>query len=81
MNFEYMPELKWHYGYYMVLGIILLVGLIVIWRFWVGGWFARGKKMAEGVKRFAVEGRKIRGYFSPAARRQGPGNIKDTPTG
>lgn len=25
MNFEYMPELKWHYGYFMVLGVIALL--------------------------------------------------------
>jgi magnesium transporter len=26
MNFEYMPELHWHYGYYAVLGAIVLIG-------------------------------------------------------
>ena len=28
MNFEYMPELKWHYGYYITLG--LMVGLVIL---------------------------------------------------
>ena len=23
MNFENMPELSWHYGYYIVLGVIV----------------------------------------------------------
>ena len=27
MNFEYMPELKWKYGYYIVLGIMGLLGV------------------------------------------------------
>jgi magnesium transporter len=26
MNFEYMPELKWKYGYYFALGVMVLVG-------------------------------------------------------
>ena len=28
MNFEYMPELKWHYGYFLTLG--LMVGLVIL---------------------------------------------------
>ena len=28
MNFEYMPELKWHYGYYITL--CLMVGLVIL---------------------------------------------------
>jgi magnesium transporter len=27
MNFEYMPELKWRFGYYMIWGIMLIVGI------------------------------------------------------
>ena len=31
MNFQYMPELEWHYGYFAVLGLIavIMVGLYV----------------------------------------------------
>lgn len=39
MNFEYMPELTWKWGYVGVLGVMLLVGsslLLVLWRM---GWF------------------------------------------
>ena len=38
MNFDYIPELKWHYGYFMVLGGIATVcgGLYV--RFRQIGW-------------------------------------------
>ena len=25
MNFEYLPELKWHYGYFAVWGVIITV--------------------------------------------------------
>ena len=27
MNFEYMPELKWHYGYFICLTIMLLISI------------------------------------------------------
>ncbi|WP_373601440.1 magnesium transporter CorA family protein, partial [Paraclostridium bifermentans] len=30
MNFEFMPELKWHYGYYLTLTIMLLIMFIGI---------------------------------------------------
>ena len=34
MNFEYMPELKWRYGYFMAWGVMLgcLVGMVVYFR-------------------------------------------------
>jgi magnesium transporter len=32
MNFKYMPELDWHWGYPIVLGVmVLLVGMMLIW--------------------------------------------------
>lgn len=39
MNFKYMPELKWHYGYYIVL--ILMMGIAISMYFWFRrkGWF------------------------------------------
>jgi len=64
MNFEYMPELQWRWGYFMVLGIILLVVLIVIWRFWASGWFAWGRKRIDWVRPFLVDTRKIRGFLT-----------------
>ena len=27
MNFKHMPELEWYYGYYVVLGLMLLITL------------------------------------------------------
>ena len=64
MNFEYMPELSWRWGYFAVLGVIGFVVLLVIWRFWASGWFAWGRKRMSWVKPFVVEGKKIRGYFA-----------------
>jgi magnesium transporter len=33
MNFRYMPELYWRYGYFIILGIMILVGLMMYWFF------------------------------------------------
>jgi magnesium transporter len=30
MNFQYMPELQWEYGYPAIIGVILLVALVMI---------------------------------------------------
>ena len=38
MNFEHMPELKWTYGYYVVVGAILVVCGVLYTRFRHFGW-------------------------------------------
>jgi magnesium transporter len=38
MNFEHMPELKWTYGYYFVVGAILAVCTVLYMRFRHHGW-------------------------------------------
>jgi magnesium transporter len=38
MNFEHMPELKWQYGYYMVVGGIFAACSILYWRSRKYGW-------------------------------------------
>jgi magnesium transporter len=38
MNFEHMPELKWRYGYFVVLGVIALACGWLFWRFRRNGW-------------------------------------------
>ena len=38
MNFEYIPELKWHYGYYMVWAAIVTICGGLYWRFRRIGW-------------------------------------------
>jgi len=39
MNFEYMPELKWRYGYFFVIGIMVFIGLFLFRWFKRKGWF------------------------------------------
>ena len=38
MNFEYMPELKWTYGYFIVAGVIVAICAILYTRFRHYGW-------------------------------------------
>jgi magnesium transporter len=38
MNFENMPELKTTYGYFIVLGLMALVALLLLFYFWRKGW-------------------------------------------
>ncbi|MEO8401364.1 MAG: magnesium/cobalt transporter CorA [Gammaproteobacteria bacterium] len=38
MNFKYMPELSWHYGYYIVLGIMLALAVGMLIYFWRKKW-------------------------------------------
>lgn len=42
MNFENMPELKWRYGYFFMLGLMLLVTLGLLYYFWRRGWIFQG---------------------------------------
>lgn len=39
MNFKHMPELNWQYGYFMVLGVMLCIGISMFWWFRRKGWF------------------------------------------
>ncbi|MEY3286475.1 MAG: magnesium and cobalt transport protein CorA [Pseudomonadota bacterium] len=38
MNFEFMPELKWEWGYPLALGVIAASGGLLFWRFRRAGW-------------------------------------------
>ena len=38
MNFEHMPELKWRYGYFLVIGGIFAICGALYWRFRRSGW-------------------------------------------
>lgn len=39
MNFEYMPELTWKFGYYSVLITMFIFGSIMLIGLWLKGWF------------------------------------------
>ena len=38
MNFENMPELKWHYGYFIVVGVMAAACLALYRAFRKSGW-------------------------------------------
>lgn len=38
MNFEYMPELRWQYGYFLIIGITLILMALVFWFFRRNKW-------------------------------------------
>jgi magnesium transporter len=39
MNFDVMPELRWKYGYFCVLGLMVLIGILLLLWFKRKGWF------------------------------------------
>lgn len=39
MNFAFMPELNWQYGYFFALGVMLVIGLGMLFYFRRRGWF------------------------------------------
>ncbi len=41
MNFEFMPELTWQYGYAFAWALMLGIALVLLVLFWRRGWFAR----------------------------------------
>lgn len=48
MNFENMPELKTRYGYFVTLGVMLIVVTGLLWYFWRRGWiFENGDEAPE----------------------------------
>src|ERR1700751_3664777 len=38
MNFKYIPELQWEYGYFIVMGAMLIACAVLYWRFRRAGW-------------------------------------------
>jgi magnesium transporter len=38
MNFKNMPELQWEYGYFTILGVMLVVMTLLFWQFRRVGW-------------------------------------------
>ncbi|HET7361521.1 MAG TPA: magnesium/cobalt transporter CorA [Salinimicrobium sp.] len=38
MNFEYMPELEWHYSYFVLWGVMIIIFLLMLYYFKRKGW-------------------------------------------
>jgi magnesium transporter len=41
MNFKYMPELEYKYGYYTIIGVLFLIGFGLLMFFLKRGWLKR----------------------------------------
>ncbi len=41
MNFDFMPELKWKYGYFAALGMMFCTGCGLYWKFYKAGWIKK----------------------------------------
>ncbi len=59
MNFEYMPELKWHWAYFCVWGVILVAIAGMIGWFWARKWITWGRKVTEKMHMFTVSPDKL----------------------
>ncbi len=69
MNFAYMPELKWSWAYFAVLGFMGAAIGAAIWWFWKRKWITWGRRRVPRVRPFAVEQEKLRGYLSHLTKR------------
>jgi len=38
MNFEFMPELKWRWGYFFIWGLMIIIGIGMVFYFWKKKW-------------------------------------------
>ncbi|WP_075981103.1 magnesium/cobalt transporter CorA [Bacillus massilinigeriensis] len=47
MNFHNMPELEWKYGYFLILGLMGLIAIIMVWIFKIKGWFGLGRRYSK----------------------------------
>ncbi|HEY55663.1 MAG TPA: magnesium/cobalt transporter CorA [Dehalococcoidia bacterium] len=72
MNFEYLPELGWRWGYFAVLGLIGFVIAVAIWWFWARNWITWGRRRIVRIRPFAVEPKKLIGYIGHLAKRPSP---------
>jgi magnesium transporter len=70
MNFNYMPELHWPWAYFCVLGVVILVVIVVVYRFWASKWFMWGRrKMRARVRPFTVAPEKLAWHISKHKKR------------
>jgi magnesium transporter len=61
MNFENMPELRWSWGYFAVLGLMGVVIISIMWRFWASNWFNWGRRRVSRIGLFTVNPDKLIG--------------------
>lgn len=55
MNFAYMPELHWQYGYFIVLGLMGMIALLMFFYFRARGWFKLGRMRDRKKRRINIK--------------------------
>jgi magnesium transporter len=68
MNFEFMPELQFRYGYFIVLGVMIAVAGGVVWWFWARRWIMAGRRRLEKFVPAAVDPERLISYVGHVAR-------------
>lgn len=68
MNFDYMPELTWRWGYFAVLGLMAAVILGVTWWLWLRNVISLGRRRITFIRPLKVEPRKLLGHIDRLAR-------------
>ncbi len=62
MNFEYMPELTWRWGYFAVLGLMATVIICVSWWLWLKNVITLGRRRVTFIRPIKVDPRKLLGH-------------------
>jgi magnesium transporter len=62
MNFDYMPDLGWHWGYFTVVGFIGSIILTSLWFLWIRSWIARRRWRVSKIGLFRVDPQKLADY-------------------
>ncbi|MFC1948551.1 magnesium/cobalt transporter CorA [Chloroflexota bacterium] len=64
MNFDYMPELRWHWGYFAVLGVMFTAIISITWWLWAKNLISWGRKKAIRIRPPMVEPHKLVGHIA-----------------
>ncbi len=70
MNFEYMPELQWRWGYFFVLGIMAAAIIGLVWWFWARKWIAPGQKGISHAMSLIAKRERLKGYEDTITRKR-----------
>ena len=68
MNFENMPELKWSWGYFAVLGLMGMAATAAVWWFWARRWITWSRRQVSRARLFAVDAEQLVGYIGHLAK-------------
>ena len=76
MNFEYIPELSFRWGYFAVLGVMATAIAAVLWGFWARRWISIGRRRLVRFRPTTIAPERLLSYVSKLdPRRIEPGVI------